>query len=332
MKKHMIFFVILITVFVYSKVLPAANYNVTTLPMSGNYQYAVNDNRQVVGGTGNKAFLWDNGIWTNLRTLPSGEGSGSFSINNSELIAGWSYSDGDKETHAVIWKDGVITDIDRLEHGSGQARAVNNNGQVLVDTWDGNPYIRQNGQITDLGNIGRVTGINDMGDIIGYSQGIGFLLKNGVKISLGTLNGQNCIPLAINNLGQVVGGVKNRAFIWDQLNGAVFLSDGYATANSINDRGQVVGDSSSGGFLWENGVMTNLNSFLPAGSSDILAKATGINNNGDIVGHGYWYEPLNPYADGEGYVDHPYLLTATPEPVTMVLLGLGGLFLRKKVS
>jgi uncharacterized membrane protein len=313
MKKQIILLVILITLIAYSTVFAVANYNVTTLPMSGNYQYAVNDNRQVVGGTGSKAFLWSSGTALYI------ENFGAKSVNNSGLIAGGTGND-----HAAIWMDGVVTDI-----GVGYAVAVNNNDQVLVDASYGyNPYIWQNGQITQFGNIGRVTGINDMGDIIGYSQGVGFLFKNGVKVDLGSINGQNCIPWAINNLGQVVGDAGSRAFIWDEIHGAVAISNDYSIAYSINDNGQVVGDSSSGGFLWENGVTTNLNSFMPTGSTDILAMATGINNNGDIVGHGYWSNPIDP-TNVDLFVDHPYLLTAIPEPASLLLLGLGSIILRK---
>ncbi len=40
------------------------------------------------------------------------------------------------------------------------------------------------------------------------------------------------------------------------------------------------------GELWRNGIMTNLNNLLPAGTGWELGAAYGINNKGQIVGTG----------------------------------------------
>jgi hypothetical protein len=53
----------------------------------------------------------------------------------------------------------------------------------------------------------------------------------------------------------------------------------------------------------------------------------GISNSG--VGDGGNYYGLSSSATTEGYIDNVVL---TPEPATLLLLGLGGLMLRRKRS
>jgi probable HAF family extracellular repeat protein len=56
----------------------------------------------------------------------------------------------------------------------------------------------------------------------------------------------------------------------------------------MNNRGQVVGQSlganGSRAFLWENGVLLDLNTVLPPGSSLTLLYAGDINDTGEITG------------------------------------------------
>jgi probable HAF family extracellular repeat protein len=89
-------------------------------------------------------------------------------------------------------------------------------------------------------------------------------------------------------------------------------------ARAINDSGQIVGDlgqinsstcvcyTDTGAFLWQNGVMTNLNTFLPPGNPSPspfsqLTLATAINRAEQIVGSGQ-------VSTGSGSF-HAYLLT-----------------------
>jgi probable HAF family extracellular repeat protein len=79
----------------------------------------------------------------------------------------------------------------------------------------------------------------------------------------------------------------------------------------INDWGHVVGAMRAGGgfsnfhaYIFADGVATNLNSLIPAGSGLHLVSASGINNAGQIVGlafdarGGYHAFLLNPAAPG----------------------------------
>lgn len=86
----------------------------------------------------------------------------------------------------------------------------------------------------------------------------------------------------------------------------------------INDLGQVVGEayptsflgSGSHAFSYSNGSWTDLNNFLPSGTTVTLISAEGINDNGQIVTLG---------SDGHAYLLTPQL--SSPTPVTVTLSG-----------
>ncbi len=106
-------------------------------------------------------------------------------------------------------------------------------------------------------------------------------------------------PVAINDLGQVVGGSVAGSFLWQ--NGVITnlgdlpgLPDGIpghpgaVTARDINNSGQVVGKYSNSvgtlqGFTWQNGILTDLGD--PGGHSDIGAYS--VNDRGQVAGRIY---------------------------------------------
>jgi probable HAF family extracellular repeat protein len=75
-----------------------------------------------------------------------------------------------------------------------------------------------------------------------------------------------------------------------------------STAYAINSSDVVVGTSQAPNgahaFIWQNGVMTDLNTLLPAGSGWVLQRAYAINNRGEIAGSG-----------SVGGVEHAFLLS-----------------------
>jgi len=93
----------------------------------------------------------------------------------------------------------------------------------------------------------------------------------------------------------------------------------------INDSGDAVGDAVSGGpqyaLLFEGGSGFNLNTLIPSASGWDLTEATGINDDGQIIGLG----TLNG-------VSSAFLLTPTtvPEPTSISLLGVGLLLLNSR--
>ncbi len=154
--------------------------------------------------------------------------------------------------------------------------------------------------VTGLGTLNggysQAYGINDAGQVVGYSSTAGssathaFLYSGGVMIDLGTLNGGYSEAFGINDAGQVAGFSDGRAFLYSggSMTSLGTLGGSYSGAYGINDAGQVVGYSYTAGdseyhaFLHSGGSMTDLGTL---GGSFSYARA--INNTGQVVGTSY---------------------------------------------
>ena len=257
------------------------NYTVTdlgTLGGSVSTAYAINDLGQVVGQASTAsgemhAFVWANGVMTDLGV--PGETSAAHGINSQGVIVGME-SAKNVRGGAAQWTNGQrqsIGDLGPSGSGStaicindkGQSAGVSsgfatNQGVVRAVTW-------QNGVISDLGTLGGLhstaDGVNNQGAVVGWAElsdqsTVAFLWQNGVMRNLGTLPksaiqpGSGSQAAAVNGTGQVVG-------------------------SSLNSSGQVRA------VLWNNGKITDLNSVIPRTSGLILTRATGINDQGQIV-------------------------------------------------
>jgi probable HAF family extracellular repeat protein len=264
-------------------------------------------------------FRWQDGVLTPLPTLGGNNGQAD-RVNNRGEVAGIAENTTRDSTcpasgpqvlqeKPVIWENGEINGLDTFRGDpDGWAFGINDNGQVagasgICSTL--NPYtlvyilsrhalLWDKGRVTDLGNLG----------------GTGAF-------------GPGNLALEVNNQGEVVGasdlkGDTNfHGYVWTRETGMRDLGTLPGDANSgglgINDRGEVVGVSidASGnfrGFLWQNGVMTDLNTLVPAGSPLFLLFAHSINSRGEIVGfgvtssgavHAFLATPSHGEADGE---------------------------------
>jgi probable HAF family extracellular repeat protein len=189
--------------------------------------------------------------------------------------------------------------------------------------------------IIDLGTLGgtynEATGINASGQVAGDSSNgnavsHAFLYSGSKMIDLGTLGGQNSYACGINDSGQnfgdssTTGDAAWHAFLYSgsTMTDLGTLGGTYSYAWGINASGQVVGDSDGHAFLYSGSTMTDLNTLIDPASGWTLRAAEGINDAGQIVGCGY--------INGQ---THAFLLD-TPEPTTLLLLGLGGLALRNR--
>jgi probable HAF family extracellular repeat protein len=291
-----------------------------TLGGSGSEARAVNDAGQVVGWSdtpqARHTFIWrdlngnrraDPGEMVDLRPLPSTWQGRAYGINNAGHVAGWSAINPDGVYHAFRWSynAGGWWDWFDLGNISGNpdeisiANAINNRGQVVGGSgaagsrraFRTQPYSPIN-PLTDAlpylpgGTTAEAFAVNDRGQVVGSSNTrVGTttltrpaLWQDNTVINLGSLGGNVARAFGINNLGHVVG--------------HSYLSD----------------NASLRAFLWVNGVMTDLNTLLPAGANWILNEARAINDFGQITGYG----------EHNG-ITRAFLLTPVPTEVTISL-------------
>ncbi|MCL2639627.1 MAG: DUF3466 family protein [Phycisphaerales bacterium] len=286
------------------------------------YGYAINDSGTVVGPTGNlfrPSFVYSDGQMTIISSPQSASGQlvdrrdmiGFYAINASGDTVGGTFPSSLLDDHAAIWSNGSLQHIGTLPGATGSS----------------------------------AYGINDAGLIVGTATTFSsttitrraFLYDHGTMIDLGSLGGRNSTATAINNIGQITGsadlgiGIGAHAYLYD--NGEMIdlgdLGGGYSTGLAINNLGQVVGYSYivslppiNHAFLYTNGQMLDLNSLIDPASGWVLWEATGINDAGQIVGHGYF-----------NGIPHAFLLTpisVVPEPATLPVLALATLALARR--
>jgi len=211
----------------------------------------------------------------------------------------------------------TVTDLGTLFGGQDQAYGINDSGQV-VGTSGSRAVVYANGTVTDLGILPGGTssiglGINNSGQMAGYANTSGaergFIYSDSAMTPLGSLTGGTSNAYGINDSGQVVGSsVASNG----SLHAVLYSADGTPAdlgtlggaashANAINNNGQIVGSASAlvtyfdvygnpysvpysveetHAFLYSGGVMKDLGTLSGASSS----RASGLNNNGQVVG------------------------------------------------
>jgi probable HAF family extracellular repeat protein len=219
---------------------------------------------------------------TDLGTL-GGDASSATAINAAGQVAGWILI-GDSQFHAALWKNGSMTDLGTLEGGTGKAEAH---------------------------------GINNLGQVVGFSSATGFLgfhaflYDNGAMQDLSAVNKNVISGYGINDKGQIAGGTmvnsETHAYFWDFYSSSLpnyhdlGTLTGYPLGQGlgINASGQVFGTAVSGtgsyrSFFVSNGVLQDIGSL---GGAENFAN--GMNDLGYVVGttqaangafHGYvWH-------------------------------------------
>jgi probable HAF family extracellular repeat protein len=302
---------------------------------NASYATAINNLGQVAGYTNTDAFLYGNGVMTDLGTL-GGSSSAALGMNDSGTVVGWADSAGDT-THGFLYTNGTMVN---LTPGSftGGAQGINGVGQVVgwysYGTSGTQPFLYSNGVKTNLGTFptGSATytlSINDSGQVVGYTFQPGltgeqpFLIENGTT----TIFDVSGAFQMINASGQVVGGTYlsntvRHALLYSNgtMNDLGTLGGSNSWAYGINTGGKVVGDAytTSGAqhaFLYANGTMVDLNNLIPSNSGWVLKTATAINDSGQIVGYG-----IGPSSPNDAYLLTPvatgFTVSGFPSPVT----------------
>jgi probable HAF family extracellular repeat protein len=272
----------------------------------------INDAGVVVGAAGTAfgathAFSYTSGGMVDLGTL-GGQNSSAEAISNSGRIVGSAQTAAGFSNAYITTAGGAIQSLGTLPLGeSSRAYGVNNAGQVVGDSrvgpvtfpeFQNHAFRYSGGTMTDLGTLGnsysQATGINDLGQVVGWSGVDGFvdhafMVTGAGMIDLGTLGGQGSSgAYGINSAGQVVG--------WSDL--------------------QVGNDLFDTAFLYQGGAMIDLNTLIDPASGWTLGYATAINDHQQIAAFG-----CNGTLCQALRLD---LVPAVPEPHTGAMLLAGG--------
>jgi probable HAF family extracellular repeat protein len=261
-------------------------------------------------------LLWENGIMTDLGSLPEG-GYLVFpnAVNNrgevvglaqntvpdaNAMLTGYGY-----QTRAFYWKNGAMQDLGTLGTGTDAVAAlINERGQVV-----GMSYTNSAPSAICAG----LNGFNLTTASFIWDQ------KNGMR-DIGGLGGTCTLASDFNNRGQVIGGSSLtsdstiHAFVWNATTGVIDLLDpsdnSYGFAEGENDHGDVAGGTCDAvtcyAVLWRKRggqwQKTNLSTITQS------AFSISINSSEQVIGN--WSGGAFLSEDGGPIVDLNTLIPA----------------------
>jgi uncharacterized membrane protein len=270
----------------------AGSPSIQFLPMpagtSSSRAHGINDKGQIVGvwthptHPGSGGFMIDNGVFIGMGTLPGGNWSEAYDVNDDGVAVGfWGNTIVGPGLLAMSWQDGAMSDLSPLlAEPSSVAYAINDAGWItgfvspVNYNFDGRAFIWDGTQLTVLPpapgaytSFGRA--INGLGQVAGWGNADcdppqksclirrGFFWNGNEMIALGSLPGYpNVRPYGLNDAGQIVGFMDKAlggysAFLWET--GTLYTLDeitpgfdgvniGARLAYAINSSGQIAGD------------------------------------------------------------------------------------------
>ncbi|MFO0829578.1 MAG: hypothetical protein U0572_15675 [Phycisphaerales bacterium] len=243
------------------------------------------------------ALLYDHDVGTSisLGTLPGGNYSQAFDINDAGIACGEWGNTVTGPIHAFIW-DGQMHDVELPVGPNHSANDINDAGAICG--W--------------------------MGEI-SHSNCTAFIYSGGVTIDLGKPPGTLASEAkAINDRKDACGscrrpadgyfGQNRHALLWTQgrtIEIGVLPDFTRSEARALNNRRIVVGRCwndpplfGSRAFVWRDGRLRAINDLLVPGTHIDVTEANGVNESGQIVGSGL---------DGNG---DPIAVLLTPVPPT----------------
>lgn len=315
---------LLCTVFVFDAN-ATSQYTITDLgTLGGNesFAYGINNAGHVTGAadisnnTG-YAFLWIDGVMTNVEAWSSfiGGGSSANAVNDSGQAVGTRLVAGGN-SKSFVAHDG--TNLPVFSGTTSYAYDINNEG-IVIGLSSGSAKMKDldTGVETSINGGFTPRAINDAGRIVGnrvYWDNGNITLMGNLGVS-GSTRAQD-----INNNDRVVGysnptpGAQH-AFSWTLAGGIVdlgTLGGSISAANAVNDAGVIVGwaanaSSSLRAALWDpvDGVLDLNDNVEDLTGWDTLKEAHDINASGQIVGWGTTV----------GGDKHAFLLTPVAPPV-----------------
>src|SRR5215470_11516226 len=242
-------------------------------------------------------FIWEDGVMEALPTLGGNNGFATGTNNRGQTVG---------------WAENTVHDSTCVAPQVLQFRAV---------VWG--PAASQIAELPLVSGdtSSAATAINDRGQVVGISgrcdQALGrftaahaVLWEKETAIEIGDLGHHTWnTPMAINEEGDIVGfapvwdvdpdNPQLHAFLWTKKDGirdlGTLTGDLYSEAHGINERRQVVGVSCANAdgsgacraFLWQDGVMTDLNTLVAPGYTDVLTTAQDIDDLGAITGRAF---------------------------------------------
>jgi probable HAF family extracellular repeat protein len=228
----------------------------------------------------NHAFVWKDGVTTDLGTLPGGANSFAYWVNNGGLIVGQSQNGsidpltGYPEFDGVLWDNGQIINLGTLGGNQSNANAINERGEVVGAALNTTSDLFANSPLcSGCGTFAQTYIFTPAA-----TQTHAFLWRAGEMQDLGTLGGPDSNAVVVNDRGQVAGesfinfianasGVPTMdPFLWEkgQMVDVGTLGGTFGFPSWLNNRGQVVGASNLPGdqtfhpFLWDRGALKDL--------------------------------------------------------------------------
>lgn len=279
----------------------AGQYTILALPLR---PAAISDSGQVAGTTANhRAASWT--VKQGLREIPLPDGfsdAEAVAINRRGHIAGNAHDRSLAKSEAFLYADGRVA---ALSGGQSRAYGINDADVVVGASLGADGSTMQ--PVSWTRNVakqlapccgGAATGINQSGAAIGVlydakARYHGFLWQTGGLLQLGPPD-RFSTAIVMNDHAHVVLQAFSDVYLYADGNLArLGLHSTYPSKPlAINDCDVIVGaygpySDADRAFIWEKSLgFQDLNTRIPADSGWKLEAATGINNQGMIVGRG----------------------------------------------